>query len=103
MPVYRGLTPVESISGLEPVRDMQLKYELIEDHFEEITQMRTKTEQARLPGGSWLIRTVMYTPYLISADVTQISVAGSGKKKKKRQKKKDRKRSRKASLFDPIS
>ena len=82
---------------------MQLNYELVEDHFEEITQMRTRTQQARLPNGSWLIRTVIYTPYLITADVSCISLAGNSKKSKKKQKKKSKRQSRIAPLFDPIS
>lgn len=67
---------------------MQLKYELIENHFEEVTQMTTRTEQARLPDGSWLIRTVMYTPYLITADVSCVPAAGTSKKNRKKRKKK---------------
>jgi len=81
---------------------MQLKYELIEDHFEETTQMRTKTEQARLPDGSWLLRTVMYTPYLITANVSQVPNENSDKKSKKQRKKKNR-RNKRATLFDPVS
>ena len=81
---------------------MQLKYELIEDHFEEITQMRTLTEQARMPDGSWLIRTVMYTPYLITANVNRVSVEKSNKKSKKKEKKKSKRKNREVPLFDPI-
>ncbi len=52
---------------------MQLAYEIIEDAFDDTTQIRTMTEQARLPAGGWLIRTTMYTPHHITMDVTQVN------------------------------
>lgn len=58
---------------------MKLKYEVIEDAYDDTTQIRTMTEQAVVPTGGWLLRTTMYTPHHISTDVTYIS----GKKKKK--------------------
>lgn len=64
---------------------MELAYEIIEDAFDDTTQIRTMTEQARMPGGDWLIRTTVYTPHHISMAVTQVRP------------KKDRK-----SLFKPL-
>lgn len=58
---------------------MKLKYEVIEDVYDDTTQIRTMTEQAALPSGGWLLRTTLYTPHHISMDVTCIS----GKKKDK--------------------
>jgi len=82
---------------------MKLEYALIEDRFDDVTQMRTKTEQAPLPDGSWLIRTVVYTPYLITAHVNQVMDAGKRKKTRKKKSKKGSKRKiKQASLFDPI-
>ena len=37
-----------------------------------MTQIRTMTEQARIPNGGWLIRTTVYTPHHISMDVTHV-------------------------------
>lgn len=65
---------------------MKLDYDLIEDAFDDTTNIRTMTEQARVPGGGWMIRTTIYTPHQITADVTY--VPKEGKKKK---------------LFDPIA
>jgi len=58
---------------------MKLKYEVIEDAYDDTTQIRTMTEQAAVPSGGWLLRTTVYTPHQISLDVTFVS----GKKKKK--------------------
>ena len=58
---------------------MKLVYDVIEDVYDDTTQIRTMTEQARLPTGDWLIRTTVYTPHHISIDVTRIL----GDKKKK--------------------
>jgi len=60
---------------------MKLKYDVIEDVFDDTTHIRTMTEQAPLPSGGWLIRTVLYTPNHITMDVTH--VAATNKKKKK--------------------
>lgn len=51
---------------------MKLVYDVIEDAFDDTTQIRTMTEQAKLPSGDWLIRTTMYTPHHITMDVTQV-------------------------------
>lgn len=59
---------------------MRLVYDVIEDAYDDTTQIRTMTEQAQLPSGEWLIRTTLYTPHHISMDVTHIR----GKKNKKR-------------------
>jgi len=59
---------------------MKLAYDVIEDVYDDTTQIRTMTEQAQMPSGDSLIRTTLYTPHNISMDVTHIR----GKKNKKR-------------------
>ena len=59
---------------------MKLDYDLIEDAFDDTTHIRTMTEQARVPGGGWLVRTTLYTPHNITAAV--VFVPETGKKKK---------------------
>lgn len=59
---------------------MKLTYDVIEDVYDDTTQIRTMTEQAQMPSGDSLIRTTLYTPHNISMDVTHIR----GKKNKKR-------------------
>jgi len=66
---------------------MKLEYDVIEDAFDDTTNIRTMTEQAITPNGGWLIRTTVYTPHHITMNVTQIS----GNKKKNKQ------------LFDPVA
>ena len=66
---------------------MKLDYDLIEDAFDDTTNIRSMTEQARIPGGGWMVRTTVYTPHHLSVAVTFVPV--EGKKKKK--------------LFDPIT
>jgi hypothetical protein len=51
---------------------VKLVYDVIEDVYDDTTQIRTMTEQARMPTGDWLIRTTVYTPHHISIDVTRI-------------------------------
>ena len=58
---------------------MKLAYDIIEDNYDDTTQIRTMTEQARMPSGDWLIRTTLYTPHHISMDMTCVK----GKKGKK--------------------
>ena len=58
---------------------MKLVYDVIEDSYDDTTQIRSMTEQAQLPSGDWLIRTTIYTPHQISMDVTSIR----GKKNRK--------------------
>ena len=58
---------------------MKLTYDVIEDVYDDTTQIRTMTEQAQMPSGDSLIRTTVYTPHNISMDVTHIR----GKKNKK--------------------
>jgi len=65
---------------------MKLDYDLIEDAFDDTTNIRTMTEQARIPGGGWMVRTTLYTPHHITADVTFVPVMGKKKK-----------------LFDPLA
>ncbi len=48
---------------------MKLEYELVEDSFDDTTHIRTMTEQALLPGRGWLMRTTIYTPHHITANV----------------------------------
>ena len=60
------------------VREMQLEYQLIEDSFDDTTNIRSTTEQAVIDGKGWLIRTTMYSPHQLAIDVT--FVAGSDAK-----------------------
>jgi hypothetical protein len=64
---------------------MKLDYDLIEDAFDDTTNIRSMTEQAPIPGGGWMVRTTLYTPHQITVAVT--FVPGTGKKE----------------LFDPIA
>lgn len=58
---------------------MKLLYDVIEDVYDDTTQIRSMTEQAKLPTGEWLIRTTLYTPHHISMNI----VCVKGKKGKK--------------------
>ena len=58
---------------------MKLVYDVIEDVYDDTTQIRTMTEQALMPSGDWLIRTTLYTQHHISMDVIHIR----GKKNRK--------------------
>ena len=51
---------------------MKLVYDVIEDVYDDTTQIRTMTEQAKMPSGDWLIRTTVYTPHHISMGVTHV-------------------------------
>jgi hypothetical protein len=51
---------------------MKLEYDVVEDVYDDTTQIRTMTEQARMSTGEWLIRTTVYTPHHISMDVTHV-------------------------------
>lgn len=51
---------------------MKLAYDVVEDAYDDTTKIRTMTEQAKLPGGGWLVRTTVYTPHHISMDVTHV-------------------------------
>ena len=64
---------------------MKLVYDVVEDVYDDTTQIRTMTEQAKITSGEWLVRTTVYTPHHISMDVTHVRP----------------KKSRK-SLFDPV-
>jgi hypothetical protein len=44
---------------------MKLIYDVIEDVYDDTTQIRTMTEQAQMPSGDWLIRTTLYTSHHI--------------------------------------
>ena len=65
---------------------MKLDYDLIEDAFDDTTNIRSMTEQARIPNGGWMVRTTLYTPHHITVAVTL--VPGTGKTK---------------GLFDPLT
>ncbi len=52
---------------------MQLDYELIEDSYDDTTNIRTITEQAVVHGKGWLIRTTMYSPHQLATDVAFIA------------------------------
>jgi hypothetical protein len=58
---------------------MKLDYDLIEDAFDDTTNIRTMTEQARVPGGGWMVRTTLYTAHHLSLDVTFLPEAGKKK------------------------
>ena len=58
---------------------MKLVYDVIEDAYDDTTQIRTMTEQAQMPSGEWLVRTTIYTPHHVSMDVSHIR----GKKNRK--------------------
>jgi len=49
---------------------MKLDYDLIEDAFDDTTNIRSMTEQARIPDGGWMVRTTLYTPHHLSVAVT---------------------------------
>ena len=49
---------------------MKIEYELIEDSFDDTTHIRTMSEQAKVEGSGWLLRTTVYSPHHISVDVT---------------------------------
>lgn len=51
---------------------MKLEYELVEDSFDDTTHIRTMTEQAKIKGAGWLLRTTVYSPHHISVDVNFI-------------------------------
>ncbi|MCU7813110.1 MAG: hypothetical protein KZQ77_18040 [Candidatus Thiodiazotropha sp. (ex Notomyrtea botanica)] len=54
---------------------MKLDYEVIEDEYDDTTHIRTMTEQARVPGGGWLLRTTIYSPHQISHSVVNIATS----------------------------
>jgi hypothetical protein len=74
------LLPGDIHIDIKKERRMKLVYDVIEDAYDDTTQIRTMTEQAKLPSGEWLVRTTIYTPHHISMDVTHIR----GKKNRKR-------------------
>ena len=49
---------------------MKLDYDLIEDAFDDTTNIRSMTEQARIPSGGWMVRTTLYTPNHLTVAVT---------------------------------
>jgi len=55
---------------------MKLDYDLIEDAFDDTTNIRSMTEQARVPDGGWMVRTTLYTPHHLSVAVTFVPGAG---------------------------
>jgi hypothetical protein len=55
---------------------MKLDYDLIEDAFDDTTNIRSMTEQARIPDGGWMVRTTLYTPHHLSVAVTLVPEMG---------------------------
>ena len=55
---------------------MKLDYDVIEDAFDDITNIRSMTEQARIPDGGWMVRTTLYTPHHIAVAVTFVPGTG---------------------------
>ena len=55
---------------------MKLDYDLIEDSFDDTTNRRSMTEQARIAGGGWMVRTTLYTPHHSSVAVTFVPGTG---------------------------
>lgn len=49
---------------------MKLEYDFIEDSMDDTTNIRTMTEQAVVPNKGWLIRTTLYTPHQVTANVS---------------------------------
>ena len=56
---------------------MKLDYDLIEDAFDDTTNIRSMTEQARIPDGGWMVRTTLYTPHHITVAVTFVPGMGN--------------------------
>ena len=56
---------------------MKLDYDLIEDAFDDTTNIRSMTEQARIPEGGWMVRTTLYTPHHITVAVTFVPGMGN--------------------------
>ena len=48
---------------------MKLEYEELEDSYDDITKIRTMTEQATVHGKGILLRTTVYSPHHLSVDV----------------------------------
>ncbi|MEZ5541769.1 MAG: hypothetical protein R3F42_06975 [Pseudomonadota bacterium] len=48
---------------------MKLKYEEIEDNYDDTTKIRTMTEQAVVKGRGILLRTTVYSPHDLSVSV----------------------------------
>ena len=59
---------------------MKLDYDLIEDAFDDTTNIRSMTEQARIPDGGWMVRTTLYTPHHITVAVTFVPGMGNTNK-----------------------
>jgi hypothetical protein len=59
---------------------MKLQYDVIEDVFDDTTQIRTLTEHATLGKGRWLLRTTLYTPHQLSMSVVVIKNRSKRKK-----------------------
>ncbi len=56
---------------------MKLEYDLVEDSFDDTTNLRTMTEQAQSPWGGWLVRTTVYSSHHISTNVIHVVREGS--------------------------
>jgi hypothetical protein len=54
----------------------KLIYEVIEDVYDDVTQVRSVTEQAPVAGGKgWLLRTSIYTPVSTDTSVTFVPIS----------------------------
>jgi hypothetical protein len=55
---------------------MKLKYEEIEDHYDDTTKIRTMTEQAVVKKRGILLRTTVYSPHDLSVSVVFVPKTG---------------------------
>ncbi|MDH3282851.1 MAG: hypothetical protein OEQ18_17235 [Gammaproteobacteria bacterium] len=58
---------------------MKLEYDLVEDQYDDTTQLRTMTEEAVTPWGGRLLRTTVYSPHNMSTCVTYIPAGEASK------------------------
>jgi hypothetical protein len=54
---------------------MKLKYEQIEDNYDDTTKIRIMTEQAVIKGRGLLLRTTIYSPHDLSVNVVFVPKA----------------------------
>ena len=54
----------------------RLVYEVIEDVYDDVSQIRSVTEQAPVDGGKgWLIRTTVYTTISVNMDIVFVPIS----------------------------
>lgn len=56
---------------------MKLEYEELEDSYDDITKIRTMTEQATVQNKGILLRTTVYSPHHLSVNVVFVPDASS--------------------------